>query len=120
MKLLLGLAVLVLTVGVLYSAPEDQPTGISEDTLRGEMAEKKCAILYKLVKSSFLAAAPQQMSLKYNQYQQQLTVLLISFNQCAMFSFCHINHIAVATFPDLTVKNLVVIVLNTFFLLLSL
>ncbi|XP_038573603.1 clusterin-like protein 1 isoform X2 [Micropterus salmoides] len=34
MKLLLGLAVLVLTVGVLYSAPEDQPTGISEDTLR--------------------------------------------------------------------------------------
>ncbi|XP_044077033.1 clusterin-like protein 1 [Siniperca chuatsi] len=34
MKLLLGLAVLVVTLGVLYSAPDDQPTGISEDTLK--------------------------------------------------------------------------------------
>ncbi|KAM6920009.1 clusterin-like protein 1 [Lycodopsis pacificus] len=33
MKLLLGLVVLVATLGVLSSAPEDQPTGISEDTL---------------------------------------------------------------------------------------
>ncbi|XP_075953396.1 clusterin-like protein 1 [Anarhichas minor] len=33
MKLLLGLVVLVATLGVLYSAPEDQPTGVSEDTL---------------------------------------------------------------------------------------
>ncbi|XP_070775731.1 clusterin-like protein 1 [Enoplosus armatus] len=34
MKLLLGLAALMLTLGVLYSAPEDQPTGTSEDTLK--------------------------------------------------------------------------------------
>lgn len=34
MKLLLGVAVLVVTVGVLYSAPEEQPSGISEDTLK--------------------------------------------------------------------------------------
>ncbi|XP_037644451.1 clusterin-like protein 1 [Sebastes umbrosus] len=34
MKLLLGLAVLLGTLGVLYSALEDQPTGISEDTLK--------------------------------------------------------------------------------------
>ncbi|XP_033507024.2 clusterin-like protein 1 [Epinephelus lanceolatus] len=34
MKLLLGLVVLVVTLGVLHSAPEDQPTGISEDTLK--------------------------------------------------------------------------------------
>ncbi|XP_068593781.1 clusterin-like protein 1 [Cebidichthys violaceus] len=34
MKLLLGLVVLVATLGVLYSAPEDPPTGISEDTLK--------------------------------------------------------------------------------------
>ncbi|XP_068457045.1 clusterin-like protein 1 [Clinocottus analis] len=34
MKLPLGVVVLVATLGVLYSAPEDQPTGISEDTLK--------------------------------------------------------------------------------------
>ncbi|XP_040000397.1 clusterin-like protein 1 [Xiphias gladius] len=34
MKLLLSLAVLVGTLGVLNSAPEDQPKGISEDTLK--------------------------------------------------------------------------------------
>ncbi|XP_054452751.1 clusterin-like protein 1 [Anoplopoma fimbria] len=34
MKLLLGLVVLAATLGVLHSAPEDQPTGISEDTLK--------------------------------------------------------------------------------------
>ncbi|XP_031149839.1 clusterin-like protein 1 [Sander lucioperca] len=34
MKLLLGLVVLVVTLGVLYSAPEDQPRGVSEDTLK--------------------------------------------------------------------------------------
>ncbi|KAM9350138.1 clusterin-like protein 1 [Symphorus nematophorus] len=34
MKLLLGLAVLVGTLGVLYSAPEDRPPGVSEDTLK--------------------------------------------------------------------------------------
>ncbi|XP_042354210.1 clusterin-like protein 1 [Plectropomus leopardus] len=34
MKLLLGLAVLVVTLGALYSAPEDQSTSISEDTLK--------------------------------------------------------------------------------------
>ncbi|XP_070701687.1 clusterin-like protein 1 [Pempheris klunzingeri] len=34
MKLLLGLAVLTVGLGVLYSAPEDQQTGISEDTLK--------------------------------------------------------------------------------------
>ncbi|XP_029309209.1 clusterin-like protein 1 [Cottoperca gobio] len=34
MKILLGLAVLVVTLGVLYSAPEDQPTVVSEDTLK--------------------------------------------------------------------------------------
>ncbi|XP_059200539.1 clusterin-like protein 1 [Centropristis striata] len=34
MKLLLGLVVVVVTLGVLHSAPEDPPTGISEDTLK--------------------------------------------------------------------------------------
>ncbi|KAI3374279.1 hypothetical protein L3Q82_006125 [Scortum barcoo] len=34
MKLLLGLAVLVVTLGVLYSAPQEELTGISEDTLK--------------------------------------------------------------------------------------
>ncbi|XP_034742614.1 clusterin-like protein 1 [Etheostoma cragini] len=34
MKLLLGLVVLVVMLGVLYSAPEDQPGGVSEDTLK--------------------------------------------------------------------------------------
>ncbi|KAK5860186.1 hypothetical protein PBY51_021681 [Eleginops maclovinus] len=34
MKLLLGLFVLGATLGVLYSAPEDEPTGISKDTLK--------------------------------------------------------------------------------------
>uniref|UniRef100_A0A8C3AJU4 Clusterin n=1 Tax=Cyclopterus lumpus TaxID=8103 RepID=A0A8C3AJU4_CYCLU len=34
MKLLLGLVVMVATLGVLYSAPQDQPTGISEDTVK--------------------------------------------------------------------------------------
>ncbi|XP_034008841.1 clusterin-like protein 1 isoform X1 [Trematomus bernacchii] len=34
MKLLLGLFVLGATLGVLYSAPEDEPTGISKDTLQ--------------------------------------------------------------------------------------
>ncbi|TNN78760.1 Clusterin-like protein 1 [Liparis tanakae] len=34
MKLLLGLVVLVATLGVLNSAPQDRPTGISEDTLK--------------------------------------------------------------------------------------
>lgn len=38
MKLLLGLVVLVVTLGVLYSAPEDQPRGVSEDTLKRESA----------------------------------------------------------------------------------
>ncbi|KAK9538679.1 hypothetical protein VZT92_003836 [Zoarces viviparus] len=33
MKLLLGLVVLVATLAVLYSAPEDRPTGVSKDTL---------------------------------------------------------------------------------------
>ena len=40
MKLLLGVVVLVATLGVLYSAPEDQPTGISEDTLKRESKRK--------------------------------------------------------------------------------
>ncbi|XP_041804882.1 clusterin-like protein 1 [Chelmon rostratus] len=34
MKLLLGVAVLVVTLGVLYSTPEERPSGISEDTLK--------------------------------------------------------------------------------------
>ncbi|XP_051266257.1 clusterin-like protein 1 [Dicentrarchus labrax] len=34
MKLLLGLAVLAVTLGVLYSAPDDKPPGVSEDTLK--------------------------------------------------------------------------------------
>ncbi len=39
MKLLLSLAVLAVMLGVLYSAPDDQPTGISEDTLKRELAQ---------------------------------------------------------------------------------
>lgn len=39
MKFLPSLAVLLVTVGVLYSAPEDQPSNISEDTLKRESAE---------------------------------------------------------------------------------
>lgn len=39
MKLQLCLAVLVTTVGVLHSTPENLPPGISEDTLKGESAE---------------------------------------------------------------------------------
>lgn len=38
MKLLLGLAVLVVTLGVLHSATEDQTTEIPEDTLKRESA----------------------------------------------------------------------------------
>lgn len=37
MKFLLSLAVLVVTLGVLSCAPEDQPKSISEDTLRREL-----------------------------------------------------------------------------------
>lgn len=40
MKLLLGLAVLVVTLGVLYSAPEEEPAAISEDTLKRESAQR--------------------------------------------------------------------------------
>lgn len=39
MKLLLNLTVLVATVGVLHSAPEDQPSRISEDTVKRELAK---------------------------------------------------------------------------------
>lgn len=39
MKLSLSLTVLLVTVGVLYSAPEEQPSNISEDTLKRELAK---------------------------------------------------------------------------------
>lgn len=40
MRLLLGWLVLVATLGVLRAAPEDQATGISEDTLKRESARR--------------------------------------------------------------------------------
>lgn len=40
MRLLLGLTVLVVTVGALYSAPEDRPPSTSEDTLKRESAQR--------------------------------------------------------------------------------
>lgn len=39
MKLSLSLMVLLVTVGVLYSAPEEQSSNISEDTLKRELAK---------------------------------------------------------------------------------
>lgn len=39
MKLPLCLTVLVVTVGLLHSAPEDLPSNISEDTLKRESSE---------------------------------------------------------------------------------
>lgn len=39
MKLLLSLMILLVTVGVLYSAPGEQPSNISEDTLKRELAK---------------------------------------------------------------------------------
>lgn len=40
MKLWLGLAVLLVTLGALRCSPEDQPPSISEDTLKGKSAKR--------------------------------------------------------------------------------
>lgn len=39
MKILLGLVALVVTLDVIHCAPEDQLKGISEDTLKRELAQ---------------------------------------------------------------------------------
>lgn len=44
MKPLLAVAVLVVTLGVLHSAPEETPKGISEDTMTREMAQRKSSL----------------------------------------------------------------------------
>lgn len=40
MKLWLGLAVLLVTLGALHCSPEDQPPSITEDTLKGKSAKR--------------------------------------------------------------------------------
>lgn len=82
MKLLLSLAVLVGTLGVLYSAPEDQPTGISEDTLKRESAQRN------LHESLFYVYDVLYLRwLRVHFYQQSLSQCLIYSKYSGIQSF---------------------------------
>lgn len=53
MRLLLGLSVLMVTLEVLHSAPEDQPMSISDDTLKRESAQMSLSGSCCQVKAAF-------------------------------------------------------------------
>lgn len=69
MKLLLGLAVLVATLDVLRCDAEDQPKGISEDTLRRELVQRN-----------------PYLGLLWSRYiycKFSVTQLMLSFSKCS-------------------------------------
>lgn len=86
MKLLLSLAVLVVTLGVLNSTPEDEP--ISEDTLKRKFTELNFfqSNLYQCLGRIWLSSSPMNLSL-YNEFYKIVYRYIISVDLCNSLLF---------------------------------
>lgn len=116
MKLLLSLAVLGVTLRVLYSAPDGQAPGNTEDTLKREAIQRNTGCFQCRISTSERSLPPAGSPMPFFHIKQRFSLLFEDFSSCC-FDFFYptvMFFLSITSFPILVLTDKLIMHLNKF------